>query len=122
MAVFMKARTIRRGWALAVALTLVVAVLAMLFATRVWAWQGASVPVVTGEVSGTITMVNGPGDAICLKASGTGEQVCSGIWWPSSDGQVHVPRVGDSISVWVERVPVGPARWMDQFVVKPAGS
>ena len=88
MAVFVKARTITRGCALAVALTLVVAVLAMLFATRVWAWQSASVPVVTGEVSGTITMVNGPGDAICLKASGTGEQVCSGIWWPSSDGQI----------------------------------
>ena len=86
-----------------------------------WDWQRADAPVVTGEVTGTVDVVNAAGTKVCLTPSGGGDQVCSGLWLPT-DGRRAAPSVGDTLSVWIIRLPAGKDVWVDQFVAKPAGS
>ena len=117
-----RSTTARRNLIVTAVFGTVIAVAAMFLVKGNWVWPAPSEPTVTGEVSGTVTLVNQRGDSVCLAAAGTGEQVCSSILWPSPGGVVNVPSVGDTISVWVVRIPTGPSAWMDQFVVKPAGS
>jgi len=74
-----------------------------------------SQPTVVGEATGVVTVVNQAGSALCLSGPGSGDEPCSNLLMPM-DGAA--PAVGDTVSVWIVRVPLADGSMIDTFVLR----
>lgn len=68
----------------------------------------------TRDLSGTVTVVNDNASAFCLDTDGTGEQFCSTSYQPPGSAPLVV---GTHVSGTVARLPIGPSRAEDIFIL-----
>lgn len=103
---------------------LAVAIAIGLAAFALWRWLSATGAIsvtgatVVGEAQGTLTIVNGRGNAICLTPTNGAEQLCGGLFLPSGEA---LPAVGSEIGVWIVRIPYPNGTAEDDLILKPRG-
>ena len=70
-------------------------------------------PSTTRMVTGTVTLVNADGTAVCLRVEASSEPQCYGLWLLR--GQ-HRPAISDAVTGWIVTVPTSSGQ-VEQLIV-----
>lgn len=77
--------------------------------------SGTSGVALAGEVTGTVSVVNAPGNKVCISPSGGGTDRCSILFQRPNSGTVSV---GDHVRVAVAEMDDGPGSRTEAFILE----